>query len=114
AFSTDDETVGAANSVPNSPAQTLGAGEYSYQAHFTPGDGNNTADDSDCEPFKVAQATPGISTIVKDAAGNVVDNDNPAALGSSVHDTSLLSGSVGSYSFDGTATVTYKLFTSND
>src|SRR5947209_6102012 len=38
------------------------------------------------------------------------NNSNPAALGSSVHDTAALSGQVGSFSFNSTATVTYAFF----
>jgi hypothetical protein len=110
----EDKTVNADGTVPNSSASgALAAGDYSYQATYN-GNANYSPKTSDCEPFKVSKATPGMSTIVKNAAGTTVDNANPAALGSSVHDTSSLSGEVGSYSFNGTATVTYKLFTTND
>src|SRR5204863_157387 len=69
----------------------------------------------DCEPFHVNKATPGISTIVKDASNNTVDNDtHKAALGVTVHDTATLSGKVGTFSFNGTATVTYAYFKNND
>ena len=59
--------------------------------------------------------SPRISTIVKDGQGNTVDNGaNKAALGTVVHDTSTLSGQVGSFSFDSGATVTYKFYKTND
>src|SRR5438105_3687845 len=47
------------------------------------------------------------------AGGTTVDNTNPAALDSSVHDTAALSGQVGSFSFNSTATVTYAFFKNN-
>jgi hypothetical protein len=113
AASTENVTVAANGSVPDSTPQTLGAGDYSYQATYN-GNDDYTSKTSDCEPFKVSQATPGLSTTVKDSGGNTVDNANPAALGAAVHDTAALSGQVGSFSFDGTATVTYSFFNNNN
>src|SRR6185369_350340 len=112
AFSTENVTVTAGGGVPDSAAQTLGTGSYSYQATYN-GNANYKSKTGACEPFKVAQATPGISTTVKDSSGNTVDNANPAALGTSVHDTATLSGQVGTFSFNGTATVTYAFFKNN-
>src|SRR6185437_8638250 len=112
AFSTEDKTVASNGSVPDSSAQTLGAGSYSYQATYN-GNSNYSPKTGDCEPFKVSTATPGISTTVKDSSGNTVDNANPAALGTAVHDTATLSGQVGTFSFNGTATVTYSFFKNN-
>src|SRR5207302_1508804 len=77
------------------------------------GNSNYASKTGDYEPFKDAKATPAISTTVKDSAGTTVDNSNPAALGSSVHDTAALSGQVGSFSFNSTATVTYAFFKNN-
>src|SRR5439155_1763199 len=110
---TEDVTVTAGGLVPDSAAKTLGAGDYSYQATYN-GNDNYKSKTSDCEPFKISKATPGLTTTVKDSSGNTVDNANPAALGTSVHDTSTLSGQVGTFSFNGTATVTYAFFKNND
>src|SRR5207248_1553612 len=86
---------------------------YSFNAQYITGSDIHHTDSavSDCEPFHVAKATPSISTVVKDGNGATVDNGaNKAALGVTVHDTASLAGGVGSFSFDATATVTYKLF----
>src|SRR6185503_11234592 len=113
AFSTEDKTVASNGSVPDSSAQTLGAGDYSYQATYN-GNSNYASKTGACEPFKVAKATPGITTTVKDWNGNTVDDAHPVAAGMPVHDTATLSGQVGTLSLNGTATVTYRFFTSHD
>src|SRR2546421_700607 len=111
AYCTEDKTVTAGGTVPNSsPNGPLGAGDYSYQATYN-GNANYDSKTSPCEPFKVSKATPGLSTTVKDANDNTVDDGaNRAGLGATVHDTATLSGPVGSFSFNGTATVTYSFF----
>ena len=106
-------TVAANGTVPDSSPQTLGAGSYSYKASYS-GNANYDSATGDCEPFKVAKATPTITTVVKDSSGDPVDNANPAPLGEPVHDTATLSGQVGANSFNGTATVTYAFYTNND
>jgi hypothetical protein len=111
---TENVTVTAGGAVPNSsPTVPLTPGSYSYRAVYNGNTNYNTAT-GDCEPFKVAKGTPSISTVVKDAGGTTVDNANPAALGSQVHDTATLSGGTAGFSFDGTATVTYSLYTTNN
>jgi uncharacterized repeat protein (TIGR01451 family) len=55
-----------------------------------------------------------MTTTVKDGVGNLVDDAHPAALGTKVHDTSVLFDKVDGFSFDGTATVTYTFFTSHN
>src|SRR5207302_10192859 len=55
-----------------------------------------------------------LTTTVKDPVGNSVDNTHPAAVGTVVHDTAALSGQVGAVSFDGSATVTYDFFNTNN
>src|SRR5204862_7995976 len=96
----------------SSPSAALGVGSYSYKASYS-GNANYDAATSDCEPLKVATATPTLATTVKDAGGSTVDNAHPAPLGSKVHATATLSGGVAGQSFDGTATVTYRFFTNN-
>src|SRR5262249_57561963 len=71
---------------------------------------------ADCEPFQVTQAAPTLVTTVKDGQGGLVDNAHPAALGTAVHDTSTLGGSVGGFPLGGAsdpATVMYEFFTTN-
>jgi hypothetical protein len=98
---------------PSDSKGPLQAGDYAFRASYA-GDANFNDSTSDCEPLTVGKATPGIATIVKDSAGNTVDNNNPAAAGiTAVHDTATLSGQVGSFSLDGTATVTYSFFNNN-
>ena len=53
-FSTEDKTVAVDGTVPDSSAQTLGPGSYSYKAHYS-GNAYYNPKDSDCEPFKVVQ-----------------------------------------------------------
>jgi uncharacterized repeat protein (TIGR01451 family) len=109
-------TVAADGSVPNSSAQTLAAGSYSYLAVYS-GNKNYTAKTADCEPFAVAKPTPTLVTTVKDGQNVTVTNAAPAALGTAVHDTAALGGSVGSFPLGGAsdpATVTYEFFTTND
>ncbi|TMM03389.1 MAG: DUF11 domain-containing protein, partial [Actinobacteria bacterium] len=106
-----DKTVTAPATVPDSNAfGPLGSGDYSYQATYN-GNGNYNSATGACEPFHVNKATPSISTVVKDGNNATVDNDtHKAALGVTVHDTATLADGVTGFSFDGTATVTYKLF----
>jgi uncharacterized repeat protein (TIGR01451 family) len=109
-----DKTVVAPATVPDSDAfGPLGSGDYSYQAVYN-GNANYNSATGACEPFHVNQATPGMTTTVKDGDGNVVDDAHPAALGTKVHDTSVLFDKVDGFSFDGTATVTYTFFTSHN
>jgi uncharacterized repeat protein (TIGR01451 family) len=104
----------ASDLVPKSKTESnLAAGHYAFNATYN-GNANYNAKTSDCEPFDVGKATPGMATTVKDPDGNLVDDANPAALGTKVHDTSVLSGKVDGFSFDGTATVTYIFFTSHN
>jgi hypothetical protein len=90
----------------------LAAGNYAFRAKYVAGTDANHNDSawSDCEPFTIAKATPGLSTTVKDSGGMTVDNTHPAAPPATVHDTATLSGAVTGFSLNGTATVTYKLF----
>jgi uncharacterized repeat protein (TIGR01451 family) len=113
AASSQDVTVTNPATVPNSAdTSPLATGDYSYQATYN-GNANYLPATGACEPFHVNQATPTISTIVKDTQGNTVDNTtHKAALGTVVHDTATLGAQVGSFGFAGTpGTVTYKLYT---
>ncbi len=89
--------------VPNSSeTAALAAGSYSYQAVYS-GDGNYTGSTGACEPFKIAQAGSATATVVKDHNGATVDANNPAPLGSKVHDTASVTASPST----ATGTVTY-------
>jgi len=106
---TESKAVGASSSTRG----PLGSGDYSFNAQYLAGSDIHHTDSlvSDCEPFHVNKATPSISTVVKDSNNATVDNDtHKAALGVTVHDTATLADGVTGFSFDGTATVTYKLF----
>jgi hypothetical protein len=93
----------------------LGAGSHAFRAKYVAGDDPNHNDSawSACEPFTVSKATPTISTTVRDKDGHLIDNTHPAATTTTVHDTATLAGKVGSFSLNGSATVTYSLFTNN-
>src|SRR3989442_14647556 len=94
-------------------AKTLCGGDYSYQATYN-GNANYKSKTSDCEPFKISKATPGISTIVKDSNGNTVEDRKSVVLGKSVDLGARRIIKKRTLSFDGTATVTYSFFTHND
>src|SRR5439155_1055050 len=75
------------------------------------GNGNYSGSNSGCEPFTVNQA--GSSTSALDnKRTNTSDNTTYAALGYQTHDTSSVSGQVGTFSLAGT--VTYSLYPTND
>ena len=95
----------------SSETDPLQAGRYSYQAVYS-GDDNYATSTGPCEPFKVAQASSSTDTVVKDHGGNVVDAENPAALGSQVHDTATVTS--GNDSFTPSGTVTYHLYSGLD
>src|SRR5439155_50133 len=107
--------VTAGETVPDATAQTLGAGTYSYQATYN-GNTNYNSKTGAYQPSTLPKGTPTISTVLKDDASpaNTVSDGSPAALGTATHDTSTLGGKVGSFSLNGTATVSYVLFTSHD
>jgi hypothetical protein len=91
----------------------LAAGTYAYHAKYVAGSdpNHNDSDWSACEYFTVNKAQPTIHTTLKNAANdNTISNGSSLPTFSSVYDTSALSGQVGSFSFNGTATVTYRFF----
>jgi len=89
----------------------LGPGDYSYRAFFTSGDTdivlNATAD---CEPFTVDKGDLDIRTDIHNAAHAVVLS---VPLGSVVHDTATLSGSVAGFDPDMTK-VSFSFYTNGD
>ena len=89
----------------------LGPGDYSYRAFFTSGDTdivlNATAD---CEPFTVDKGDLDIRTDIHDAAHAVVLS---VPLGSIVHDTATLSGSVAGFDPDMTK-VSFSFYMNGD
>src|SRR5438445_13076617 len=62
---------------------------------------------SACEPLTISKATPDLTTTVKDGSGTTVDDANPAALGTKVHDTAAHSRRIDTCSYDDTEAVTY-------
>src|SRR5205823_311712 len=85
-------------------------GGYSYKAVYG-GNGNYSGSNSGCEPFTGNAAGSTTSTLVKDVT-TTVDNTTHAALGDQTHDTSSVSGQVGTFSLAGT--VTYSLYPTTD
>jgi uncharacterized repeat protein (TIGR01451 family) len=70
---TDQQTVGANESVPNSKTtDSLAAGDYAFQAVYS-GDSNYSGKTGSCEPFSVGKAKPSIVTTQDPASGNVGD-----------------------------------------
>jgi hypothetical protein len=102
--------VGASGLVPNSTSVTLtAAGQYAYEAMFTPSNSNYAGVSSDCEPFEVAPGQVNIDTAVFNETTGAVIGNGPVALGSTVHDTATLAFS--SSSVVPAGTVTYTLWT---
>jgi hypothetical protein len=99
----------AAHSNTEGPLQ---AGNYSFEAQYSAGNDQNYTDSapSSCEPFAVAKADSATATVVKDGAGHTVDQADPAALGSKVHDTATVTAAP----FTATGTVTYQLYSGLD
>jgi uncharacterized repeat protein (TIGR01451 family) len=91
----------------------LAAGSYSFQAQYITGqnDHYNSSDLSACEPLTISQGSLSAATTIKNAADNsTVDGSLP--LGSSVYDTTQLSGAVDG--FAPTGTISYTFFQSGD
>ena len=103
-----DETVAIVDGVvPESTPKTLGAGTYSYSAHYS--DGNYTEADSACEPFTVDKAgTSTVTTVTDETTGQTVPPGS-VSLGDTVHDSATVSGQVNGFPI--TSTVTYHFYT---
>jgi hypothetical protein len=86
----------------------LGAGSYTYSASVA-GNINYLGATSDDEPLTVDKADTTVPTHVHDSDHTDVTNTNVAA-GEPVHDSATLSGQEDSFSFNGTATVTYYFY----
>ena len=99
---TQDVTI-VTNTIPDSSATgALGAGSYSYKAHYG-GDTNNNPSTSDCEPFSVNMATPGITTEVSPST--------TLMLGQTASDTATVTGVD---SIPVTGSVTYSFYLTGD
>src|SRR5207247_606942 len=75
------------------------------------GNSNYGGSDSGCEKFIVEIGRASSRETVKDGTATV-DNTTHASLGDQTHDTSSVSGQVGTFSLAGT--VTYNFYSSND
>jgi hypothetical protein len=92
------------------PTAALGAGSYSYIAVFN-GDANYNAVIGAVEPFTINKGTLSLVTTIHNAAdGSAITSGSSVALGTSVYDTSAVTGAVGdfaigaiSYTFNGNA-----------
>jgi len=97
-------------SVPHSSSTSaLGAGSYSYKAHFG-GDTNYLAVDSVCETFGLAKASPTIVTDVSDATTNGHWSGSETT-GAIAFDTATVTGVTG---FTPSGTVRYTFYAAAD
>jgi hypothetical protein len=80
---------------PSASTGSLGAGSYAFQAHYV-GDDNYNGSTSDCEPFSIGKASPGITTTPNPTSGNV---------GVTLNDSATLSNG-----FNPTGSITFKLY----
>jgi uncharacterized repeat protein (TIGR01451 family) len=109
--STDAGTVPlvGGHASPSTSFGPLGAGQYSFRAHYN-GDTNYRAADAACEPLSVDKADTSTSTVVHE--GNDHDTSVDAVpLGSSVHDSATVTGTAFGAP---TGTVTFTWFTERD
>src|SRR5437867_1086024 len=91
---------------PSSSQGPLGAGSYSFRAHYNGEDPNYGPADSPCEPLEVSELTPVATTEIHDANHNVVV---AVPAGTTVHDKATLTGVFGTP----TGTVTFTFFTAS-
>jgi len=91
----------------------LGAGDYSFQAQYIAGPNDNypTSDVSACEPLTIDQGSLFASTTIINAADDSIV-DGTLGLGSSVFDTTQVSGAV--QGFDPTGSISYTFFQNGD
>ncbi len=100
-------TISGGTVPPSSSHASLAAGDYSFNATYS-GDSNYAKSDSACEPFSVGKAPTGIFTNLVLGTSTPLANESTIALGSSVHDTSTVTGGVSGFPITGT--VTYRFF----
>jgi uncharacterized repeat protein (TIGR01451 family) len=98
---------------PSSTEGPLAAGSYSFDARYVAGTNDNypTSAFSACEPLTINQGSLTPSTTIKNAADDSVVSGN-LDLGSSVYDTTQISGAVNG--FDPTGTISYTFFQNGD
>ncbi len=91
---------------PSASRGPLAAGDYSFATHY-----NSQAPyvdaDGPCEWVTVGPGTPTIGTTIHDANDAKIDEGSSIALGSVVHDTAQVGGSVGSFTPTGAVTFTF-------
>ena len=98
---------------PSNTEGPLASGSYSFDSRYVAGQNDNypTSDWSSCEPLTINQGSLTASTTIKNAADDSTV-DGPLPLGSSVYDTTQLSGQV--EGFDPTGTISYRFFQNGD
>ena len=108
-FATQTGASITGSSATSSTRGPLGAGSYAFNATYVAGNdpSYNSSAVSECEPFVVDKAQPGVTTAVHDADHNDVTNKT-ILVGSSVHDTAHVSGGVEGFP---TGNVTFTLYT---
>ena len=103
-------TLNPDGSVPDSALQgPLATGAFSFIAVYS-GDSNYVGSTSPVEPLTVHQGTSTSATVIVDGSGMAFTS--PVSLGTSVRDTSTISGQVSG--LPATGTLTYEFFTTID
>ena len=91
--------------IPNSPSQgPLMAGSYSFRASYN-GDSNYISTNGSCESFTVL--SPFVSTALFTSDGISIPLGSSVSLGTSVYDTAVENGVIGSFTPTGTVTYTF-------
>jgi hypothetical protein len=107
---TQTVTLNANGTVPDSASSgPLAAGSYGYSGSYG-GDSNYLSAPGGCEPFTVAMAHTATTTDVFNDQGGPAVTGGQVPLGSSVHDTAVVTGQV-LPAFPATGTYTYTFFT---
>ncbi|WP_165067187.1 Ig-like domain-containing protein [Paludisphaera rhizosphaerae] len=97
---------------PSDASGALTPGSYSYRAHYN-GDSTYLPSDSAVEPFTVTTIQTSLATTLHNASNDaVVPINSHVSLGTSIYDTSVLSGQLAG--LPATGTLTYQYYTTID
>ncbi len=98
--------------IESSPTGPLATGSYSYLAIYS-GSANYLGSRSACESFTVEKALTTIGRTVHDPFHHDITGSS-VLLGTAVHDSATVSGTVGTFSISTGAKVTYSFFRNGD
>ena len=95
---------------PSDSKGPLAAGAYSFKASYTSSDATRWSNSvGSCEPLTVTKATPVLTTAIHRADETVIVDSSYVYEGTVVHDSGVLTGSVGAFDFLG-GTITYSFY----